>query len=262
MRAATVENQHCVERRLWAVFDQEVLSWVYWQTCGDLRRLAWNMCLYTNLAMTFDLKKALSLPDIHHSIAKRDEVMNRFGPLFRNPSSLTAQDYYDFLSIKHNHHWSGLERLGRPAANDMDNLRAAILRPQLANLPQQVDRWATLHDAIERELAQVEQLGLIQRDPSLVRVGSSFQFRLPDHAPDDIERFVKRCADRGVELKWFGAERAKGFTSTYRHWAYAETPDLPQTDRVVAGLLDMRLPLTFSTDDCAVIAHIIREEVA
>ncbi|MBT8416558.1 MAG: aminotransferase, partial [Silicimonas sp.] len=91
-------------------------------------------------------------------------------------------------------------------------------------------------------------------------VGSSFQFRLPKHAPERIADFVARCSARGVELKWFGAPRAVGFRSTYRHWAYAETPDLPQTDRIMAGLLDMRLPLTFSVDDCAQIACIIREE--
>ncbi len=34
------------------------------------------------------------------------------------------------------------------------------------------------------------------------------------------------------------------------------------TDRVLAGVLDMRLPLTFSLDDCALIAGIIRAEVA
>ena len=144
----------------------------------------------------------------------------------------------------------------------MDNLRAAILRPQLADLPRQVARWAALHDAIEAGLAQVEHLRLIERDPGLARVGSSFQFRLPDHSADQVTDFVARCLDRGVELKWFGAERALGFTSTYRHWAYADTPALPQTDRVMAGLLDMRLPLTFSVEDCGVIAQIIREEVA
>ncbi|MEO0865294.1 MAG: DegT/DnrJ/EryC1/StrS family aminotransferase [Pseudomonadota bacterium] len=144
----------------------------------------------------------------------------------------------------------------------MDNLRAAILRPQLADLPRQVARWAALHDAMDAGLAQVEHLRLIECDPGLVRVGSSFQFRLPDHGPEQVEAFVARCATRGVELKWFGAARAKGFTSTYRHWGYAPSPNLPQTDRVLAGLLDMRLPLTFSTEDCAVIAQIIREEVA
>ena len=144
----------------------------------------------------------------------------------------------------------------------MDNLRAAILRPQLADLPRQVARWAALHEAMEAGLAQVEGLRLIERDPGLGRVGSSFQFRLPDHGPDEVDAFVTRCAARGVELKWFGTKHAKGFTSTYRHWAYAETPDLPQTDRVLAGLLDMRLPLTFSIEDCTVIAQIIREEAS
>ena len=41
-----------------------------------------------------------------------------------------------------------------------------------------------------------------------------------------------------------------------------DAPSLPQTDRVLAGLLDMRLPLTFSLDDCALIARIIRAEVS
>ena len=36
---------------------------------------------------------------------------------------------------------------------------------------------------------------------------------------------------------------------------------MPATDRVLAGLLDMRVPLTFSLEDCALIARIIRAEV-
>ena len=143
----------------------------------------------------------------------------------------------------------------------MDNLRAAILRPQLADLPAQVARWAALHDAMEEGLGTLARLRLIERDPGLVRVGSSFQFRLPDHDGGEIESFVQRCAARGVELKWFGADRAVGFTSTYRNWGYADPPVLPQTDRVMAGLLDMRLPLTFSVEDCALIARIIASEV-
>ncbi len=143
----------------------------------------------------------------------------------------------------------------------MDNLRAAILRPQLAALPERVRRWAGLHDAMEDGLRDLRGLSLIERHQDLMRVGSSFQFRLPDHEANEIENLVERCARRGVELKWFGAARAHGFTSTYRHWAYADAPELPQTDQVMAGLLDMRLPLTFSRGDCETIAGIIREEV-
>ncbi len=50
--------------------------------------------------MHIDLKKALSLPEIHRMISKRDEVTSRFGPLFRNPSKLKRQDYLDFLSFE------------------------------------------------------------------------------------------------------------------------------------------------------------------
>jgi hypothetical protein len=35
---------------------------------------------------------------------------------------------------------------------------------------------------------------------------------------------------------------------------------LPQTDRILAGLIDMRLPLTFSPQDVAQIARILRDE--
>lgn len=110
--------------------------------------------------MTFDLKTALSLPDIHHSVARRDEVVKRFGPLFRNPSRLTQQDYLDFLSIKHNHHWSGLERLGRTSANDMDNLRAAVSIL--------VDEAAPLSERFDRALSMVHGVGAATLTPMLL----------------------------------------------------------------------------------------------
>jgi hypothetical protein len=37
---------------------------------------------------------------------------------------------------------------------------------------------------------------------------------------------------------------------------------MPETDRVLAGVIDMRIPLTFSVEDCAFIASIIRAEVS
>jgi hypothetical protein len=37
---------------------------------------------------------------------------------------------------------------------------------------------------------------------------------------------------------------------------------MPATDRILRGILVMRLPLTFSEDDCALIAGIIRAEVS
>ena len=37
---------------------------------------------------------------------------------------------------------------------------------------------------------------------------------------------------------------------------------MPSSDRVLRGIIDMRLPLTFSLEDCALVARIIGEEVS
>jgi len=143
----------------------------------------------------------------------------------------------------------------------MDNLRAAILRPQLADLSSQVARWNALYWAVEEGLRNTPGLRIIERDPKESIVGSSFQFRLPDAAPDVIHRVLTSCAARGVELKWFGAEEPVAFTSRYDSWRYAPAQSLPKTDQILAGLVDMRLPLTFSVDDAKLVASIIRDEV-
>ena len=142
----------------------------------------------------------------------------------------------------------------------MDNLRAAILRPQLKLLGERVARWAALYRRLEAGLVATPGLALVQRPEAEVFVGSSFQFRLPDWSPARIALFLQRCVARGVELKWFGAPDPVAFTSRYDHWHYADPQSLPQTDRILAGLIDLRLPLTFTLQDCEIIARIIRAE--
>lgn len=143
----------------------------------------------------------------------------------------------------------------------MDNLRAAILRPQLLDLAAQIARWNRLYRAVEAGLCDTAGLKLILRPDAEAIVGSSIQFLLPDWSAPAVQAVVARCLARGVELKWFGAPEPVGFTSRHDSWRYAPPQSLPQTDRVLAGLLDMRLPLTFTPEDGAQIARIIRAEV-
>lgn len=143
----------------------------------------------------------------------------------------------------------------------MDNLRAAILRPQLADLPAQVARWNALYHTIEDGLRNTPGLVVIERPEEESIVGSSIQVLLPGVAPEAIEAVVAGCKARGVELKWFGAPEPVAFTSRYDSWQYAPEQSLPKTDAILSGLLDMRLPLTFTTDDAKVLAEIIRDEV-
>ncbi len=143
----------------------------------------------------------------------------------------------------------------------MDNLRAAILRPQLAALDVQAEKWNARYRRIEAGLANTAGLRLIARPEKEYYVASSFQFTLPDLAVNKVRTVQERCAARGVELKWFGADTPTGFTSRHDSWRYVDAQDMPQSDRVLAGLMDMRLPLTFSLKDCDLLATIIREEV-
>lgn len=144
----------------------------------------------------------------------------------------------------------------------MDNLRAAILRPQLRDLMTQATRWNERYKVVEDGLEGTSGMTLIARPPKEDYVASSFQFLLLDWPDTAIEEVLARCAARGVELKWFGADDPVAFTSRYDSWRYANPQPMPRTDRILKGVMDMRLPLTFSLDDCAQIARIIKAEVS
>ncbi|MEO1193522.1 MAG: DegT/DnrJ/EryC1/StrS aminotransferase family protein [Pseudomonadota bacterium] len=139
----------------------------------------------------------------------------------------------------------------------MDNLRAAILRPQLAALPAQVERWNARYRAVESILRQSNDLYLPERPAVEGYVGSSIQFLVPGLSAAGCQDLLRRCLERGVELKWFGAEEAQGFTSRHQNWAYMPAQALPRSDAILNQLFDMRLPLTFSLEDCRLIAEII-----
>ena len=143
----------------------------------------------------------------------------------------------------------------------MDHLRAAILRVQMKHLPEQVENWNARYRAFEAGLRDVEGLTLVHRPQAEGFVGSSFQFLLLDWDNAKIEGFIARCVKRGVELKWFGAPDPVAFTSRYDSWRYADPQPLPDSDRVLSAIVDMRLPLTFSVEDCAKLARIIKDEI-
>ena len=141
----------------------------------------------------------------------------------------------------------------------MDNLRAAILRPQLRKLDEQCARWNKRYRILEEGLNAIDGISCPERDPRESYVGSSIQFSLNDRDEETIKSFLRNCMDRGVELKWFGNREPVGFTSAYSSWKYfGELPSLPNTDRILSTMCDMRIPLTFNEDDCETILHIIR----
>jgi len=142
----------------------------------------------------------------------------------------------------------------------MDNLRASILRPQLQDIDKQCDRWNERYSTLEKGLRSSKAIYIPQRPQKEEFVASSIQFSLPEFNREKIADFQSQCAERGVLLKWFGGSEPTGYTSRYDSWKYLENiPKLSKTEAILETLIDMRIPLTFSTEDCQLITEIIVE---
>ena len=139
----------------------------------------------------------------------------------------------------------------------MDNLRAAILRPQLKSLEKNIKRWNERYQLVERSLKKIKGVELPERPIEESYVGSSIQFRLPGISKADAARFLVINKERGVEIKWFGSDNPNGFTSNHKSWKYVKQQSLERSDEILSGLFDLRLPLTFSLEDCSLLSEII-----
>lgn len=142
----------------------------------------------------------------------------------------------------------------------MSNLTAALIRPQLANLEVQCQRWNERYHLLERELSGTPHISIPRRSPRERYVGSSMQFTLTGVGVNAAEEFVQTCKKRGVVISWYGAKDPIAYTSSWESWRYFENmPTLSNTRKVLDFLCDFRIPLTFSLDDCRAVAAVIRE---
>ena len=145
----------------------------------------------------------------------------------------------------------------------MDNLRAAILLPQLHGLDDAVAAWNRHHQTVAGALSSLSPAVVLPQPlPGAARVGSSVQFRVPDLPSRDCASLQERLRERGIALAWFGKGEPSGFTSLHHHWRYVDSQSLPNTDRVLGTLFDLRLPLSFSNDDCALLGRILVDELS
>ncbi len=88
----------------------------------------------------------------------------------------------------------------------MDNLRAAILRPQVGLLAERRARWTALYETMEQGLADTPGLRLIRRPAAERHVGSSFQFALPGWEAARIGMLLSRCVARGWSSNGSGSK--------------------------------------------------------
>jgi len=143
----------------------------------------------------------------------------------------------------------------------MSNLAAAVARPQFGtSLADRAKRWNQRYAWIARGLADIAGLRLPHRPAQEQYVASSIQFVLEGMSSQQMASFIDRCAKLGLHVKWFGADTPIGFTSVWRHWQFfGEPQSLPNADRILQGLCDIRIPLVLTENDCQAIAGVIKQ---
>lgn len=142
----------------------------------------------------------------------------------------------------------------------MNGLTAAILRPQLAELDARVLRWRAIHARVAAQLAGSPRIRLPRTPEAAYLAPTSIQFTLEGLDAEGIGAVIDRAAERGVPIKWFGAEAPVGFTSRPDHWRYIADPRTPaRAATILARLCDVRLPLQLTDADSDLVGAIIVE---
>ena len=144
----------------------------------------------------------------------------------------------------------------------MQNLSAAVIRPQLAEVERRVNDGRANHDYVAEQLNGSDWLDVPPALTPETRAPDSLQFNLVGEWSDDEARKLQAEAKtRGVGVQVFGLseDNARAFWN----WQFlGEQPDLPQTRAMLMRACDTRLPARLARPDLDYIAAAILEAVA
>ncbi|MBC7156394.1 MAG: aminotransferase class I/II-fold pyridoxal phosphate-dependent enzyme [Rhodobacteraceae bacterium] len=139
----------------------------------------------------------------------------------------------------------------------LSNLAAAILRPQLAEVPRRVRDGRRNHDYLAARLMESAHIEVPASLPGEERAPDSIQFNLVGFArDDDVRALLDAAARRGVALSVFGLSRDNA--RAFWNWGFlGAVPDLPRTRAMLMRACDARLPARLTRADLDAIAGAI-----
>ncbi len=137
----------------------------------------------------------------------------------------------------------------------MQNLSAAVIRPQLPEVARRVRDGRANHDYVAEQLNTSPWLAV---PPALApedRAPDSIQFNLVGFAHDDDARaFAAAAETHGVKVQVFGLSKDNARAYWNWHFIPGEMPELPQTRAMLMRACDVRLPARLGRDDLDYIA--------
>ncbi|MEL7176564.1 MAG: DegT/DnrJ/EryC1/StrS family aminotransferase [Pseudomonadota bacterium] len=139
----------------------------------------------------------------------------------------------------------------------LSNLSAAIIRPQLAEVPRRVRDGLANHNYVAEALNRTGILHVPEPLAGERRAPDSIQFNLIGVDDAQANAFATEAATRGVKVQIFGlsADNARAFWN----WQFLGTqPDLPRTRAMLMRACDVRLPARLTKAELdAVIAALV-----
>ncbi|MBN2905198.1 MAG: aminotransferase class I/II-fold pyridoxal phosphate-dependent enzyme [Rhodobacteraceae bacterium] len=138
----------------------------------------------------------------------------------------------------------------------MQNLSAAVIRPQLPQIDRRVRDGLAGHDHVAALLNGSPWLDVPPPLPPEGRAPDSIQFNLVGFARDDEAlAFQAEAKARGVAVQVFGLSQDNA--RAFWNWQFIDgpLPDLPQTRAMLMRACDVRLPARLTRDELDFIAN-------
>ena len=142
----------------------------------------------------------------------------------------------------------------------MNNLTAAVIRPQINKLEAKVAQYKKRYNRLIGLLASVDRIRIPNPPEKCDRAPSSIQFNLLNLTTKQLDKFIKETAVRGVKIQVFGRFDNARYFKNWRY-SFAEIPDLEQTDEIISFACDLRISLSFSLEDIDNLASIVKEVI-
>ncbi len=143
----------------------------------------------------------------------------------------------------------------------LGNLSAAVIRPQIDEIPRRVADGRRNHDHVAQVLRTSAWVDVPLPLPPELRAPDSIQFNLVGMSDAAVDAFVAATKDQGLGVQIFGqsADNARAFWN----WQFLnDVPDLPRTKEMLMRACDVRLPARLSLEECDQIAQVILDALA
>jgi perosamine synthetase len=139
----------------------------------------------------------------------------------------------------------------------MQNLSAAVIRPQLPEVATRVAKGRAGHDLVADRLNLCPWLDVPPPLGPEERAPDSIQFNLEGHWSDaDALRFQAEAKKRGVAVQVFGL--SDGNARAFWNWEFlGPAPELPKTRAMLMRACDVRLPTRLTVEELNFIASAI-----